>query len=99
MGGETIGESSWNSQRDQTVPISWFEQATFQLSCRMFLNSKHTTLTLNDNWYGTWASDNPVKTASNRKIYNKGHCADALPDPFSWLALFAISPPRLMADF
>ena len=54
----------------------------------MFLISPHTTLTLDDDLYGTRASDNQVKTISHRKADKEGHCADALADPFSRLTLF-----------
>ena len=88
MGRGTTGESSWNSQRDHTVQLGGFEQAAFQLSCRMFLNSPHTILTLDDDLYGTRASDKQAKVVSSRKAHKERHFADSLADPFSRLTLF-----------
>ncbi|CDF41179.1 unnamed protein product [Chondrus crispus] len=58
------GESVWNSQRDQTVHLSEFEQAPYRMSCKVFLSPGHTFATLDDDLYGTRAIENQVKTLS-----------------------------------
>jgi YqaJ-like viral recombinase domain len=80
------GHSTWSCSRDHTQSLSEFEKAAFRTSCRLFLTPNHTYATLDDDLYGTRASDNQVKSLSSRKADREGHCADALAD-----ALFRIT--------
>jgi hypothetical protein len=80
------GISSWQCSRDQTQSLAEFEKAAFRTSCRVFLTPNHTYATVDDELYGTRATDNQVKTLSTRKADREGHCADAIAD-----ALFRIT--------
>eukprot|EP00474_Spongospora_subterranea_P007755 CRZ08213.1 hypothetical protein [Spongospora subterranea] len=81
-----MGANSWSSQRDMTPNLTAFEKVSFSVSNSIFVVPNHTTATLDDDLYGTRASDNQVKTISNRKSDKEGHCADVIAD-----ALFRIT--------
>jgi hypothetical protein len=88
MGRGRTGERNWNSQRDQTAQLEPFEHAAFHSSCKIFLQPSHSILTLDDDLYGTRASDNQVKHLSSRKADKEGHCADALAEPFTRVTVY-----------
>ena len=56
------------------------------MSCKIFFSPTHTLATLDDDLYGTRATDNQVKTLSNRKSDREGHAADTIAD-----ALFRVT--------
>jgi hypothetical protein len=58
MGRGRTGDRNWNSQRNQRVQLESFENAAFALSCKIVLQPSHSILTLDDDMYGTRASDN-----------------------------------------
>lgn len=72
------GFSNWTSQRDQTPNLSEFERVAFKDTRRIFLHLLHLTLTLDDDLFGTRATDNQVKTLSCRKADREGHSADTV---------------------
>ncbi|PXF43284.1 hypothetical protein BWQ96_06981 [Gracilariopsis chorda] len=79
------GEMHWNAQRDQKRQLSEFESIGFRDTRKVFFCPLHLLATLDDDLYGTRASDNQVKMLSARKADKEGHSADALAD-----ALFRI---------
>ena len=81
-----LGTASWNAQRDRAPLLAQFEKVAFQASAKVFLSPLYTFATLDDDLYGTRASDNQVKTLSSRKADREGHTADALCD-----ALFRVT--------
>ena len=83
-GGE--GGSSWSAQRDKTPLLTQFEQTAFRATRKAFVTPNHLLATLDDDLYGTRASDNQVKTLGNRKADKEGHTVDAIAD-----ALFRIT--------
>ena len=78
-GGGTV---TWNAQRDQTPSISEFERTAFRDTCKVFLTPVHMFVTMDDDLYGSRATDNQVKSLSSRKADREGHIADAVADAF-----------------
>lgn len=68
----------WASQRDSTQRLEGFERAGYDMSRNVCLSSNFTTVTVDDDLYGTRARDNQVKTLSNRKADKEGHSADVI---------------------
>lgn len=71
---------SWMSQRDLTLLLTQFEKTAYRTICNMFVSPTHTLATLDDDLYGTRASNNQVETISSRKADREGHTADAIAD-------------------
>lgn len=69
-----------NAQRDQTKYLSTFEWSAFRMTSNIVLTPVHAFATLDDDLYGTRASDNQVKSLSARKSDREGHTADAIAD-------------------
>ena len=65
--------------------MSEFENLAFREVRKAFFNPLHLFCNLDDDLFGTRASDNQVKTLSNRNADKEGHAADVLAD-----ALFRI---------
>jgi hypothetical protein len=85
-GRGNMGERTWSAQRDETQYLDSFEKAAYEMTRKVFLTPMHTFATLDDDLYGTRASDNQVKTLSMRKADREGHTADVIAD-----ALFRIT--------
>ena len=77
--GDT-GNSGWDAQRDSTVHMDLFETTVFRMSLSVFLHAQSSTITLDDDLFGSRARDNQVKNISTRKADKEGHCANALCD-------------------
>ncbi|PXF43989.1 hypothetical protein BWQ96_06222 [Gracilariopsis chorda] len=74
------GGGTWLAQRDQTPLLTQLEKKAFRQTCKVFVSPNYTLATLDDDLYGTRASDNQVKSLSNRKADREGHQADAIAD-------------------
>lgn len=57
----------WNYQRDCSVILVQFERCELRISFRVLLDPKHSTCTLDDDLFGTRATDNQVRCLSVRK--------------------------------
>ena len=60
-------ESTWRTQRDETQYLGNFEKTAFEMTRKVLLTPMFLFATLDDDLYGTRASDNQVKTLSLRK--------------------------------
>lgn len=80
-------EDEWAAQRDATQRLDTFERTAYEMSRNVCLIANHTTVTLDDDLYGTRARDNQVKTLSSRKADKEGHSADVLCDAFFRITL------------
>ena len=78
--GNTIGQRSWNSRRDQTCQLDDFEASLFKNLQKIFVSPENMVATLDDETYGCRAKDNQVKTLNNRKADTEGYCGDVLAD-------------------
>ena len=74
------GSRTWLAQRDQTQRLTQFENTAFRVCCKIFFSPTHTPATLDEDLYGSRATDNQVKTFSNRKSDREGHAADTIAD-------------------
>jgi hypothetical protein len=85
-GRGNMRESTWRTQRDETQYLGNFEKTAYEMTRKVFLTPMQLFATLDDDLYGTEASDNQVKTLSLRKADREGHTADAIAD-----ALFRVT--------
>lgn len=83
------GSQTWISQRDQTPNLTELEHFAFKDTRSIFMHVLHLFLTLDDDLFGTRASDNQVKSLSARKVDKEGHSADAVADALSRI-IFAL---------
>lgn len=73
-------DDEWAAQRDATQRLDNFERTAYEMSRNVCLSPNNTTVTLDDDLYGTRARDNQVKTLSARKADKEGHSADVICD-------------------
>lgn len=64
-----------------------FRRSEYKATRNVIMTEQCMFITLEDDLYGTGASDNQVKTLSARKADNNGHRADVICDALFWVTL------------
>lgn len=72
--------STCNALRDETQQPAYFERICFPVVRKVFFGTTKFFVTLDDDLFGARATNNQVKTFSNRKSHREGNRADVIAD-------------------